>query len=353
MRLARYVLPALMALGLLAPAVPALADSTVVTKGGTLTAHEYYPTYTALVVITPDFRMKVIPTDQVVSIDGVPYAQAYWGTSNLQSDTIGNLGAGASPTAPNAARGATASGAASSRVLGLASGTRLVYDVQQVRSTWLRHGLTMAKRPDETLKGTKTSLVSASGTAGLSLTENTTYGPAAKATPPTTLTLDLAPRGGGVYLQSMTNDDARLRPAHQVSHLAVPALLWPNDLSVGKTWVVGPYQGFGQSTVMRMQVVGQETVTVPAGTYPDAYKVVGYGHVCGGTFYTDKGRLANQVGVIEQQVWIAPGLGVVKQVQRLHLHQDYFPNQPKGAEQPLVLEIQQTDALREFSLGKQ
>lgn len=343
MRLVRYVLPALVTLGLLMPAVPALAAAKVVTKLGTFTAQEYYPTYTALVVITPDFTMKVIPTDQVVSIDGVPYAQAYWGTSELQSETIGDLGAGASPTVSASASAHTA--AAAGAPIQLADGTRKVFDLHVDSNTWLRHGLAMTKRPERQLDGTMTSRVSNPGNGPVTLVEQSTF--AGRTTKDVTETL--APRANGVYMLAV----ASRAPVQGQQRIGVPPRLWPASLHVGETWVVGPYEQMGASCVMRMQVVGRESVTVPSGTYPGAYKIVGFGHVCGGQASLANGRMVNQVSILEDRYWVVPGLGSVKFVRHRHVHGDFFPSHGKVVEQPLVYDTQETGVLREFSLGKQ
>ena len=101
-----------------------------------------------------------------------------------------------------------------------------------------------------------------------------------------------------------------------------------------------------------MKVVGRESVTVPAGTYPDAFKVTGYGHVFDGTQLLKGGRLVTDHGTLETTTWFVPGLGPVRDEAKLHMHQTYFPSSPKGSEVPLVVEEVSTRSLAGFQLGR-
>jgi hypothetical protein len=138
----------------------------------------------------------------------------------------------------------------------------------------------------------------------------------------------------------------------QEDRISTPPRLWPNALAIGQTWIVGPFERLGLNQVGRMEVVGRESVTVPAGTYPDAFKIVGHGHVFAGTQLLKGGRLVTDHGTLETTTWFVPGLGPVREEAKLHMHQSYFPTSPKGTEIPLVVEEVSTRSLSEFQIGK-
>jgi hypothetical protein len=105
-------------------------------------------------------------------------------------------------------------------------------------------------------------------------------------------------------------------------------------------------------TAGRMQVVGQEPVSVPAGTYPDAWRIQGFLHVFGGDQRLRAGRLVMEHGTLETTTWFVPGLGPVKEEAKFHAHQDFYPTGAKGPELPIVVEERSTRSLMEFGLGR-
>jgi hypothetical protein len=115
---------------------------------------------------------------------------------------------------------------------------------------------------------------------------------------------------------------------------------------------MGPFKRAKAYQVARMEVIACEPVTVPAGTYPEAFKVVGFGHVFGGAqVLKDGARLITDHGTIEQTVWWVPGIGAVKEESKVHLHQDYFPAGEKGSEVPFVVEERSVRNLAEYTAG--
>ena len=73
----------------------------------------------------------------------------------------------------------------------------------------------------------------------------------------------------------------------------------------------------GLSLPTSATVSGPETVTVPAGTYKECMKVI-YQHTSvSGTTDLPAGRLEIERGSGTDTVWLAPGVGTVKEVQDL------------------------------------
>lgn len=338
---------AVLAGGVLAPATAEAAE--VVTKGGVrIQAERMYPTYTTLVVLTPGSGMQLIPNDDVATVDGVPFHQVYWGETarvdGVEKPETAAAPASAAPDALSAAAGG---------VLPLRPGTVRRYAVEETRSTWVRRGQTMVKRPDEASSGqVRVTVVGAAPEGPVALRESIVEQvPGQPAREVQRLQL-VENRADGLYLVGHQVEDAALGAAWQVEErIDVPPLLWPATLAQGQTWVMGPFRRMNAYQVARMEVVGVESVTVPAGTYAEAFRVVGFGHVFGGTqTLREGGRLATDNGTIETTTWIVPGIGPVKEETKIHLHQSFFPAD-KGPETPFVVEERSTRSLAEFTPG--
>jgi hypothetical protein len=101
-----------------------------------------------------------------------------------------------------------------------------------------------------------------------------------------------------------------------------------------------------------MEVVGVESVTTPAGAYPEAFKVIGRGSVFGGSQQLKNGRLVTDHGSIETTTWVVPGVGPVRELSKIHLHQGFFPFEDPKQEIPIVVEEEATRTLAEFHHGQ-
>lgn len=327
-------------------AAPAWASTVVLKDDTSVEADRVHYTYTHLVVITPDNDMRLIPNDQVRSIDGVSFTRAYW------EDRPGHGGdAGGS----NATGAGGSLGVQIDRLMPLKPGTHRRYDLDSIRTTWVRHGTAkMERRETVGAKGSVRENVTGPTEGGAAVNMLEIINERTPGRPATEVKLRhrIEGRADGYYLVGQTLEDPNLSPPVQDEHIAEPPRLWPQDLSVGQTWVVGPFTRLGLGQVARMEVVGVEAITTPAGAYPEAYRVVGKGNVFGGTQQLKNGRLVTDHGTIETTTWIVQGIGPVREVSKIHLHQDFFPYADKGREIPIVVEEESTRTLAEFHVGQ-
>jgi hypothetical protein len=98
-----------------------------------------------------------------------------------------------------------------------------------------------------------------------------------------------------------------------------PALLFKLPLAAGAKWSVGTIGGAGLKMSPTAQVSGPATVRVPAGTFRGCWKVTyRYGGVRGLMSFP-KARLEVADGSGVNTVWIAPGVGSVKEVESLRM----------------------------------
>ena len=268
-------------------AAPAAAATVELKDGTTYESERLHYTYTHLVVITTDNDMRLVPNEQVKTVDGQAFTRAYWDArpGHDESTTPGSHGG---------TYGATGAGVNIDRLMPLKPGTFRRYDLEQVRTTWVRHGLKMERR--ETIEADGEVRENVTGPAGEGTTavnmleiirEKSPNRPAHT----TTLRHRIEGRADGYYLVGGSMEDANLAPRVQNDSIIAPPRLWPQDLTIGQTWVVGPFQRLGLGQVAKMEVVGVESVTTPAGAYAEAFKVVGRGSVFGGAQQLKTGRL--------------------------------------------------------------
>jgi hypothetical protein len=235
----------------------------------------------------------------------------------------------------------------------LMPGTFRTYQLTQTRVTWHRENREMKQRDTEQATGVvKEVVVGADPMGPVAMTESIVERADGRAAQESSVVHLIAPREDGYYLLGQTVSEPALVPPVQESHISIPPMVWPRTLSVGQTWTVGPFRHLGMYTAGRMQVVGQESVSVPAGTYPDAYRIDGFLHVFGGDQRLRAGRLVMEHGTLETSTWFVPGLGPVKETAKFHAHQNFFANNPATPELPVVIEERSTRTLTEFGLGK-
>ena len=334
---------ALAAFGALA--APAMATTVVLKDGSSVEADRLHYTYTHLVVVTPDNNLRLFPNDQVSSIDGVSFTRAYWEDRPAHGQDGGSHLSGGSS-------GMT--GVNIDRLMPLKPGTFRRYDLESIRTTWVRHGVTMERRETIGSKGSVRENVTGptAGSGGVNLLEIISERAPGRAASEVKLRHRIEGRADGYYLVGQTIEDPNLSPAVQSDNIGAPPLLWPQELSVGQSWVIGPFTRLGLGQVARMEVVATEAITTPAGAYPEAFRVVGHGNVFGGTQTLKNGRLVTDHGTVETTTWIVPGIGPVREVSKIHLHQDFFPYATGGREIPIVVEEESTRTLAEFHLGQ-
>lgn len=332
---------------LAALAAPAAAAIVELKDGTTLESDRLHYTYTHLVVITPNNDMRLVPNDQVKSVDGQTFTRAYWDSRPGHEDS-GGAGAHGSTY------GATGAGMVIDRLMPLKVGTFRRYDLEQVRTTWVRHGVTMERRETIEADGEVRENITGptDGTGAMNLLEIIREKTPNRPSHTVTLRHRIEGRPDGYYLVGGSMEDANLAPQLQTDTISSPPRLWPQDLSVGQTWIVGPFQRMGLGQVARMEVVGVEAITTPAGAYPEAFKVVGHGSVFGGALQLKNGRLVTDHGTIETTTWVVPGVGPVRELSKVHLHQGFFPFKGAKQEIPIVVEEEATRTLAEFHAGQ-
>lgn len=333
-------------------AAPALASTVVLKDGTSIEADRLHYTYTHLVVVTPDNDMRLIANDQVRSIDGVSFTRAYWEDRPGHADDAG--GANMTGAQPGAAGISGVLGVTIDKLMPLKPGTYRRYDLDSIRTTWVRRGVKMDRRETVGSKGSVRENVTgaAEGSTAVNLLEVINERVPGRPATEVTLRHKIEGRPDGYFLVGQSMQDPNLSPPLQEERITEPPRLWPQDLSVGTSWVIGPFTRLGLGQVAKMEVVAVESITTPAGTYPEAYRVVGKGNVFGGTQMLKTGRLVTDHGTIETTTWVVQGIGPVREVSKIHLHQDFFPYATKGSEIPIVVEEESTRTLAEFHPGQ-
>lgn len=333
-------------------AAEAPAHATIVLKDGTeLKAERFFPTYTTLVVLTPGADMKLIPNERVETINGVPYEQVYWGQEAPIYGERDVPGAEAA-TATDAAAPQAAPATAAAPILPVAAGSFRRYDLTGSRTTWVRRGRDMHRNADVDLVGmVRETVLGAAPEGPAALRESVVKHQPGRPAEEVQILQLIEQRPEGTFLVGYGLEQFGMGSAPGQERINVPPMLWPAELSVGKTWTVGPFKRLGLYQTGRMQVVGQESVTVPAGTF-EAFKVEGFGHVFGGVANLAAGRLITDHGTITSTTWVVPGVGPVKEERKIHLHQDFFPKGQTGFETPFVVEERTTRALAEYQTGE-
>jgi hypothetical protein len=99
-----------------------------------------------------------------------------------------------------------------------------------------------------------------------------------------------------------------------------PALLFKLPLAARLKWPVGTIRGAGLTMTPAAEVSGPATVRVPAGTFRGCWKVTYRYHGVRGQMSFPKARLDVEDGSGVNTIWIAPGVGSVKEVQTLRMH---------------------------------
>ena len=106
-----------------------------------------------------------------------------------------------------------------------------------------------------------------------------------------------------------------------------PLVMFGAAMSPGKKWKIGNDRDGGLRMPIFAQVAGYETVTVPAGTFKDCLKV----HiVCSritGTMGSGKDKATIKSGRSVDTVWIAPGIGVVKEDNITQMKMQFAPDE--------------------------
>ena len=332
----------LLAVGLLGGlSLPAQAVVVETKSGERLEAERIYETVTALVVLLKTFDMRLIPNDQVATVDGVPLAQAAPSPSPVASPEPGASPAPAASPEPSAG------------FYPLRPGTFRTYSLEKTRTTWHRIGREMQRHETIREQGrVNETVVGADPLGPVAVTETVFQQAPGRPGSESSSVQVIDPRSDGYFLLGQSVTEPALSPSRQESRVDIPPMLWPTSLELNQTWTVGPFRHLGLYTAGRMQVVAQEPVTVPAGTYPDAWRIQGFLHVFGGEQRLREGRLVMEHGTLETTTWFVPGLGPVREESKFHAHQDFFPAGGKGPELPIVVEERATRALLEFGLGR-
>jgi hypothetical protein len=342
-----------MVLGLVATllgmgAGPAEAVVVQTKQGERIDAERVYPTVTALVIVARNFDLRVLPNGEVATIDG----EAYTGPASVPSASPDPLLPTPLPASTPAAS-SSAPPAAPAAFYPLRPGTSRTYRLTVARQTWRRDGREMKPAGKEAATGVVQEVVDGADPMGpTALTETSTERTDGRAAHQSSVIHLLDPRADGAYLLGQTITEPNWAPPTQSGRISVPPMVWPASMRDGQTWTVGPYRHLGIYTAGRMQVVRQESVSVPAGTYPTAWRVEGFMHVFGGDRALRAGRLVMEHGTLETTTWFVPGLGPVKEEAKFHAHQTFFDKNVAAPERPGVLEERSTRVLTEYTLGR-
>ena len=121
-----------------------------------------------------------------------------------------------------------------------------------------------------------------------------------------------SPKGFFSTAERSSDMDGNLRSKWQ--RYNPPLLAFNGDLTPGKAWEIGTAKEEGAVMPMKAQVLGIETVTVPAGTFKDCIKVCAYTGTITGGFELEGKRAEIRNGREIHTVWIYPGVGVVKEM---------------------------------------
>jgi hypothetical protein len=109
-----------------------------------------------------------------------------------------------------------------------------------------------------------------------------------------------------------------------IEQYETPVFLMKLPVQAGQRWSVGTMRSQGLSLPTSASVSGPETVTVPAGTYKECLKVT-YQHTSvSGRTDLPVGRLEVERGTGTDTVWLAPGVGTVKEVQDLDVTLSFY-----------------------------
>jgi hypothetical protein len=104
-----------------------------------------------------------------------------------------------------------------------------------------------------------------------------------------------------------------------------PALLFKLPFAAGMKWSVGKISGAGLTMALAAEVSGPATVRVPAGTFRGCWKVTYRYHGVRGRMSFPKVRLDVEDGSGANTVWIAPGVGSVKEVEAMRMRVLLYP----------------------------
>jgi hypothetical protein len=129
----------------------------------------------------------------------------------------------------------------------------------------------------------------------------------------------------GIYLVGNKNGAASATGG-VVEQYDPPLFLMKLPVRPGQNWDVGTMRSEGLSLPTSASVSGPEPVTVPAGTYKECMKVT-YQHASvSGRSDLPAGRLEVERGSGTDTVWLAPGVGTVKETQDLDVTFAFHPN---------------------------
>lgn len=329
-------------LGVARPVLAAPQVAIELKDGQSLRADRVYFTFTDLVVLEGS-SLRTIPNGLIKSVDGRPLAEAARMVQLGQGQAVSEVPASASnPLGQPAA-------------WPLGVGMQRIYELDSARTTWLRRGRQMNRQGTSYKRGLveESTLPAGAGAwvppgSGPTLYESIWDSRQAGARR-TRVAHRISVRPEGYFLVGQGMEDPMLKAPLISDRISPAPMIWPSRFEVGQSWAVGPFTRLGLSQSGRMQVVDRESVEVPAGSFAEAFKVVGYGHVYAGTQELRGGRLVTDHGSVETTTWFVPGLGPVREQAKLHLHQHYFPQ--GGQEVPLVVEEESTRRLKAYRPG--
>jgi hypothetical protein len=128
----------------------------------------------------------------------------------------------------------------------------------------------------------------------------------------------------GIYLVANKSASTGARGG-VVEQYDTPLFLMKLPVQPGQHWSVGTMRSEGLSLPTSATVSGPETVTVPAGIYKECMKVI-YQHTSvSGSSDLPAGRLEIERGSGTDTVWLAPGVGTVKEIQDLDVTLSFHP----------------------------
>jgi hypothetical protein len=122
---------------------------------------------------------------------------------------------------------------------------------------------------------------------------------------------------GAIHISGAKTSGTQSPPAGALQTYATPLLWLKLPLAREAAWDVGILRSEGTELTTAGQVAGMEDVTVPAGTYRGCWKVLYRHSKLAGELNLGSAKATADSGQGTTTVWLAPGIGPVKEVVEL------------------------------------
>ncbi len=133
----------------------------------------------------------------------------------------------------------------------------------------------------------------------------------------------------GIYILGSKSSGMDGLLSNQWVNYNPPLAMYGSGLKTGKKWKIGTVREGKLTMPMYAQVAGIESITVPAGTFDDCLKIHITCNKVRGTMGSGSDTAEITDGKSITTIWIAPGVGVVKEDNILQAKME-FPPDDKG-----------------------